>query len=206
MSIVWSPAAASPTMAAIGIPHATAGSDLAKLVRGKLRRLDQVVPKAAWGKPWVVHCTAWGEGDEAALRYLARYVFRVAITNSRIVGATLLLGKARQHEAAGAGASTSTHQPSASPTNRRSILPISSALSASAALMAAAACFDVLVFDPKTTVPPITAEIAAIVAIESNVMAPNVKANSHIPPAAMATFETIIIFRQLSMTSVSSSI
>jgi Putative transposase len=33
-----------------------------------------------------VHCTAWGEGDEAVLRYLARYVFRVAITNNRIVG------------------------------------------------------------------------------------------------------------------------
>jgi len=65
---------------------------LAKLVRGKLkallakRRPDIVVPKAAWQKPWVVHCTAWGEGDEAVLRYLARYVFRVAITNSRIVG------------------------------------------------------------------------------------------------------------------------
>ena len=64
---------------------------LAKLVRGKLRaalakrRPDLVVPKAAWGKSWVVHCTAWGEGDEAAIRYLARYVFRVAITNSRIV-------------------------------------------------------------------------------------------------------------------------
>jgi hypothetical protein len=33
-----------------------------------------------------VHCTAWGEGDEAVLRYLARYVFRIAITNNRIVG------------------------------------------------------------------------------------------------------------------------
>jgi Putative transposase/Transposase zinc-binding domain len=65
---------------------------LANLVRGKLRaaltkrRPDLVLPKAAWSKPWVVDCTAWGEGDEAVLRYLARYVFRVAITNSRIVG------------------------------------------------------------------------------------------------------------------------
>ena len=41
--------------------------------------------QAAWTKPWVVHCTAWGEGDEAVLRYLARYLFRIAITNSRIV-------------------------------------------------------------------------------------------------------------------------
>ncbi len=65
---------------------------LAKLVGGKLRaalakrRPDLVLPEAAWAKPWVVHCTAWGEGEEAVLRYLARYVFRVAITNSRIVG------------------------------------------------------------------------------------------------------------------------
>jgi hypothetical protein len=64
--------------------------------------------------------------------------------------------------------------PSASPTNRRLILPISSALSASASLMSAAACFDVLVFDPKTTMPPITAEIAPIIATESNLIAPNV--------------------------------
>jgi hypothetical protein len=35
-----------------------------------------------------VSCIAppWGEEDEAVLRYLARYVFRVAITNNRIVG------------------------------------------------------------------------------------------------------------------------
>jgi hypothetical protein len=72
--------------------------------------------------------------------------------------------------------------------------------------MSTAACFDVLVFDPKTTVPPITAEIAAIIAIGSNLIAPNVKANSHIPPAAMAIFDARIAFRHLSMASVSSSI
>ena len=65
---------------------------LAKLVRGKLRaalqksRPDLVLPDAAWSKPWVVHCTPWGEGEQAVLDYLARYVFRVAITNTRIVG------------------------------------------------------------------------------------------------------------------------
>ena len=42
------------------------------------------LPKAVWQKRWVVHCTPWGEGAEAVLRYLARYVFRVAISNSRI--------------------------------------------------------------------------------------------------------------------------
>ena len=61
-------------------------------MRGKLRaafqkrRPDLVLPEAAWSKPWVVHCTARGEGEQAVLDYLARYVFRVAITNTRIVG------------------------------------------------------------------------------------------------------------------------
>ena len=63
---------------------------LAKLVRGKMRaaiakRLPGVVvPAEAWCKPWVVHCVPWGEGEEAVLDYLARYVFRTAITNRRI--------------------------------------------------------------------------------------------------------------------------
>src|ERR1700686_2529778 len=65
---------------------------LAKLVRGKLRaglqksRPDLVLPDAVWSKPRVVQCTPWGEGEQAVLDYLARYVFRVAITNPRIVG------------------------------------------------------------------------------------------------------------------------
>jgi hypothetical protein len=64
---------------------------LAVLVRAKMkadlvkRRPNLVLPKAAWRKPWVIHCTAWGDGADAVLRYLARYVFRVAITEGRIV-------------------------------------------------------------------------------------------------------------------------
>ena len=65
---------------------------LATLVRGKLkamlcrRRPDLVLPPGAWRKSWIVHITSWGEGEQAVLHYLARYVFRVAITNARIVG------------------------------------------------------------------------------------------------------------------------
>jgi len=65
---------------------------LANLVRGKLsaallkKRPDLILPAAAWAKPWVVHCTPWGAGEPAVLDYLARYVFRVALTNTRIVG------------------------------------------------------------------------------------------------------------------------
>ena len=64
---------------------------LAKLVRGKLRAgltkagLADTVPDTVWTKPWVVHCTPWGDGEQAVLDYLARYVFRTALTNSRII-------------------------------------------------------------------------------------------------------------------------
>jgi putative transposase/transposase-like zinc-binding protein len=66
-------------------------SALAKLVRGKLKaflireRPDLVLPTGAWTKRWVIHITPWGQGEQAVLDYLARYVFRIAITNTRIV-------------------------------------------------------------------------------------------------------------------------
>ena len=65
---------------------------LVRLVRGKFRALlqrqcpDLVIPDATWRKGWVLHVTAWGNGEQAVLDYLARYVFRIALTNARIVG------------------------------------------------------------------------------------------------------------------------
>ena len=65
---------------------------LAKLVRGKFRALllrrcpDLVVPDMAWQVPWILHVTAWGNGEQAVIDYLARYVFRIALTNARIAG------------------------------------------------------------------------------------------------------------------------
>jgi hypothetical protein len=64
---------------------------LAKLVRGKFRALllrkcpDLGIPDAVWRTRWILHVTAWGNGEQAVLDYLARYVFRVALTNARIV-------------------------------------------------------------------------------------------------------------------------
>jgi Putative transposase/Transposase zinc-binding domain len=64
---------------------------LATLVRGRFRALlrqtcpDLVVPDAVWHKPWILHVSARGNGEQAVLDYLARYVFRVALTNARIV-------------------------------------------------------------------------------------------------------------------------
>jgi len=62
---------------------------LARKVRGKFRVLlqracpDLVTPDLVWRKNWIAHVTAWGRGEQAVLDYLARYVFRVAITNTR---------------------------------------------------------------------------------------------------------------------------
>jgi hypothetical protein len=65
---------------------------LAKLVRGKFRAMlrgtcpNLIIPDAVWRTRWILHVTAWGNGEQAVLDYLARYVFRVALTNARIVG------------------------------------------------------------------------------------------------------------------------
>jgi len=45
--------------------------------------LLEQVPRPVWKKDWVVHCKAAGQGRQV-LHYLARYIFRVAISNSRL--------------------------------------------------------------------------------------------------------------------------
>jgi hypothetical protein len=42
------------------------------------------VPSKVWLQEWVTHCQPTGKG-QAALRYLAPYIFRVAISNNRIL-------------------------------------------------------------------------------------------------------------------------
>jgi hypothetical protein len=64
---------------------------LATLARARFRDAfarrcpDAHLPPHVWQIPWVVHVTPWGEGQQAALDYLARYAFRIAITNNRIL-------------------------------------------------------------------------------------------------------------------------
>ena len=67
---------------------------LSKLIRGKfaarLRKSDpdlyRQVDPITWSKDWVVHSLHYGQGQSVVLQYLARYVFRIAITNHRIIG------------------------------------------------------------------------------------------------------------------------
>ena len=62
---------------------------LSKIYRAKYRAimrdagLLEEIPNEVWSKPWNVNCKAVGDG-QASLRYLAPYVFRVAIGNYRI--------------------------------------------------------------------------------------------------------------------------
>jgi hypothetical protein len=54
--------------------------------RDLLARTDlfQSIPAEVWDKDWVVHCQPVGSGH-AAFKYLAPYIFRVAIGNKRII-------------------------------------------------------------------------------------------------------------------------
>jgi hypothetical protein len=55
-------------------------------VRDALKRTElfDQVPVEIWQQAWVVHCKPVGKG-EGALKYLAPYIFRVAISNRRIL-------------------------------------------------------------------------------------------------------------------------
>ena len=63
---------------------------LSVLFRAKFRdaltktALFSLVTEPVWYKDWVVHCEPVGRGQEA-FRYLAPYIFRVAISNNRIL-------------------------------------------------------------------------------------------------------------------------
>jgi len=54
---------------------------------GMLRKAlpRQHVPHSVWTKPWVVYCKSAVQGSERVLQYLARYVHRIALANSRLV-------------------------------------------------------------------------------------------------------------------------
>jgi hypothetical protein len=63
---------------------------LSRIFRAKMRQVlakvdvDGLIPADVWRQSWVVHCKAVGCG-QLALKYLAPYIFRVAISNRRIL-------------------------------------------------------------------------------------------------------------------------
>jgi hypothetical protein len=69
------------------------GSALRKVFRAKFRdalkaadpELFAQVPPETWRKNWRVHCKAVGDG-RTALKYLTPYIYRVALSNRRLIG------------------------------------------------------------------------------------------------------------------------
>jgi hypothetical protein len=63
---------------------------LSRVFRGKLQQVLRHtdcyarIPAKVWQQEWVVHCEAVGSGLHA-LKYLAPYIFRVAISNNRLL-------------------------------------------------------------------------------------------------------------------------
>lgn len=63
---------------------------LSKLFRARFQNLLRKsplyanIPQQVWSKDWVVHCLPVGDG-QAALKYLAPYIYRVAISNRRLI-------------------------------------------------------------------------------------------------------------------------
>ena len=47
--------------------------------------LFEQIPAEVWKRQWCSYCKPYGTGQDAVLQYLARYVFRIAITNHRLI-------------------------------------------------------------------------------------------------------------------------
>jgi hypothetical protein len=56
-----------------------------KTLQQKHPELFAGLPPEIWKQEWVLHCIPWGRGQQGVLEYLARYVFRIAITDRRIL-------------------------------------------------------------------------------------------------------------------------
>jgi hypothetical protein len=84
-----------PAVADYLMPHRAIAKRFQILLRRKLAAHDAetnradlaAIPQAGWNKRWVVDVEAVGNG-RSALRYLARYVHRSAVSDQRLLGAT----------------------------------------------------------------------------------------------------------------------
>ena len=67
---------------------------MAKIVAARFRdalekekpEVFRELPIKTWKQAWCCYCKPYGHGKQAVLEYLARYAFRIAITNARLVG------------------------------------------------------------------------------------------------------------------------
>ena len=55
-------------------------------LKAKMPALFASIPANVWQREWVTFLKHYGQGNDAVLKYLSRYVFRTAISNARILG------------------------------------------------------------------------------------------------------------------------
>jgi len=71
------------------VPVAVLSRKIAAQFRAALKKerpsLFAGIPEPVWHREWVSFCKHYGHGNDAVLNYLSRYVFRIAITNARIL-------------------------------------------------------------------------------------------------------------------------
>jgi hypothetical protein len=71
------------------VPVAHLSRKVAALFRAALEaRAPEVLaslPQTVWQRPWVTFCKHYGQGNDAVLNYLSRYVFRTALSKARIL-------------------------------------------------------------------------------------------------------------------------
>lgn len=72
------------------VPVAVLSRKIAAEFRDALKKekpsLFASIPARVWRREWVSFCKHYGHGNDAVLNYLSRYVFRIAISNARIIG------------------------------------------------------------------------------------------------------------------------
>jgi hypothetical protein len=72
------------------VPVRALSKRIAARMRDTLRQekpqVFDALPRRTWRRAWCSFCKHYGSGKQAVLDYLARYVFRIAITNARIIG------------------------------------------------------------------------------------------------------------------------
>ncbi|MCP4639095.1 MAG: transposase [bacterium] len=72
------------------VPVKALSKKIATEFRDALRKqkpdLFASIPARVWKREWVSFLKHYGHGNDAVLTYLSRYVFRIAISNSRIIG------------------------------------------------------------------------------------------------------------------------
>jgi hypothetical protein len=54
-------------------------------LRAEHPQLHAQIPASVWRGPWVVHCQSAGRGQQA-LSYLSRYIYKTAISSTRLIG------------------------------------------------------------------------------------------------------------------------